>query len=91
MTLDEAKDAIAQMLTWCREYELENFASHDGPYKVSEAARLLGCSTRHVYDLCREGKLVHQRPPITITKGQLEEYRKESARQPVKTTGFRHI
>jgi hypothetical protein len=87
---NEAKDAIAKMLTWCGDYELEKFASHDGPYTVKEAARLLGCSKRHVYDLCKEGKLAHQRPPITITKEKLEDYQRDSQRGNVTQT-FRHL
>ena len=56
--------------------DIEAKPQHEGPYTVSEAARLLGVSTRHVYDLCKEGKIACHRHGrrITITKEQFEAY-----------------
>lgn len=83
---DLAKSVLGKMLRWCRD-------KPDGPYTVEQAAKLLSLSRTQVYDLCREGGLACQRHgrTIRITQEQLDEYLQRSQRQPVKSTGFRHL
>lgn len=83
---DLAKSVLGKMLRWCRD-------KPGGPYTVEQAAKLLSLSRTQVYDLCREGGIACQRHgrTIRITQEQLDDYWQRSQRQPVKSTGFRHL
>ena len=91
-TATEGLAILARLMVRADDVEAPEEPVGERPYMVTEVARLLGVSASHVYDLCREGAIPCNRhgTRITITLEQLEEYQRQSQRQPTQT-GFRHF
>ena len=94
MDRDEALYHLRQVLAFLGGKEaVKQKVPCTGPYTVKQAASMLGISTRKIYQLCNDGKLGCERhgKAIRITDEHIATYRSESERQPIKTSGFKHL